>query len=118
MSVFQFQEIVRFLLPSSGLAQYVRLTRTTKAWFSTTPFFGAVVAIIFLREPLSHQLLLAGLLMAVGVCYTSPSTTNMSTFTNPWNTRIPTSMMRIINTNTTPTIRPASRTPMRTVTDG
>jgi hypothetical protein len=118
MFVFQFQEVVRFLLASSSSVQYVCLTRTTRAWFSTAPFFGAVVAIIFLSEPLSLQQLLAGLLMAVGVCYTSPSTTNMSTFTNPWNTRIPTSMMRIINTNTTPTICPASRTPMRTVTDG
>ena len=40
----------------------------------------------------------------------------MSTFTNPWNTRIPTSMMRIINTTTAPTIRPARHTPTRTVT--
>ena len=30
-------------------------------------FFGAVVAIVFLREPLTLQLLMAGLLMAVGV---------------------------------------------------
>ena len=42
-------------------------TARTGAYFSTAPFFGAVVAIVFLREPLTLQLLMAGLLMAVGV---------------------------------------------------
>ena len=39
----------------------------TGAYFSTAPFFGAVVAIVFLREPVTLQLLIAGLLMAAGV---------------------------------------------------
>jgi len=39
----------------------------TGAYFSTAPFFGAIVAIVFLREPLTVQLLIAGLLMALGV---------------------------------------------------
>jgi len=42
-------------------------TARTGAYFSTAPFFGAIVAIVFLREPLTIQLLIAGVLMAVGV---------------------------------------------------
>jgi len=42
-------------------------TARTGAYFSTAPFFGAIVAIVFLREPLTIELLIAGLLMAVGV---------------------------------------------------
>jgi drug/metabolite transporter (DMT)-like permease len=42
-------------------------TARTGAYFSTAPLFGAVLAIAFLREPLTLQLLAAGLLMAVGV---------------------------------------------------
>ena len=39
----------------------------TGAYFSTAPFLGAVAAILFLREPLTVQLLAAGLLMGAGV---------------------------------------------------
>jgi len=39
----------------------------TGAYFSTAPFLGAVAAIVFLREPLTFQLLAAGTLMGVGV---------------------------------------------------
>ena len=39
----------------------------TGAYFSTAPFLGAVAAILFLREPLTLQLIAAGLLMGVGV---------------------------------------------------
>lgn len=39
----------------------------TGAYFSTAPFQGALASILFLSEPVSMQLLLAGLLMAVGV---------------------------------------------------
>jgi drug/metabolite transporter (DMT)-like permease len=42
-------------------------TARTGAYFSTAPFFGAVVAIAFLGEPLTLQLVTAGVLMAVGV---------------------------------------------------
>src|SRR5262249_19322353 len=42
-------------------------TARTGAYFSTAPFFGAVMAMVFLHEPLTQQLLVAGLLMAVGV---------------------------------------------------
>jgi drug/metabolite transporter (DMT)-like permease len=42
-------------------------TARTGAYFSTAPFLGAVVALLVLREPLTIQLLAAGLLMAVGV---------------------------------------------------
>jgi drug/metabolite transporter (DMT)-like permease len=42
-------------------------TARTGAYFSTAPFLGAVVALALLHEPLTIQLLVAGLLMAVGV---------------------------------------------------
>lgn len=42
-------------------------TARTGAYFSVAPFFGAVLAIVLLGEPVTSQLLLAGLLMAVGV---------------------------------------------------
>jgi drug/metabolite transporter (DMT)-like permease len=42
-------------------------TARTGAYFSTAPFLGAIAALALLQEPLTIQLLLAGLLMAVGV---------------------------------------------------
>jgi drug/metabolite transporter (DMT)-like permease len=39
----------------------------TGAYFSTAPFLGAVAAILFLSEPITAQLALAGLLMGAGV---------------------------------------------------
>ncbi|MBV9018358.1 MAG: DMT family transporter [Alphaproteobacteria bacterium] len=39
----------------------------TGAYFATAPFIGAVVAIALLREPVTFQLVVAGLLMAVGL---------------------------------------------------
>ena len=39
----------------------------TGAYFSLAPFLGAVIAIVLLREPLTHQLLVAGALMAFGL---------------------------------------------------
>jgi drug/metabolite transporter (DMT)-like permease len=42
-------------------------TARTGAYFSVAPFFGAVIAIAFLGESVSAQLLLAGALMALGV---------------------------------------------------
>jgi drug/metabolite transporter (DMT)-like permease len=42
-------------------------TARTGAYFSTAPFLGAIAALVLLREPLTVQLLAAGLLMAVGV---------------------------------------------------
>src|SRR6185295_14202561 len=39
----------------------------TGAYFSTAPFLGAVAAILFLSEPITVQLVLAGLLMGAGV---------------------------------------------------
>ena len=42
-------------------------TARTGAYFSTAPFLGTVVAILFLHEPVTVQLLVAGLLMAIGV---------------------------------------------------
>ena len=42
-------------------------TARTGAYFSTAPFLGAIAALALLQEPLTVQLLLAGLLMAIGV---------------------------------------------------
>lgn len=42
-------------------------TARTGAYFSTAPFIGALVAILWLGEPLSPAFLAAGLLMGVGV---------------------------------------------------
>ena len=39
----------------------------TGAYFSLAPFLGAVIAIALLHEPITLQLVLAGLLMAFGV---------------------------------------------------
>ncbi|MFC5497992.1 EamA family transporter [Caenimonas terrae] len=42
-------------------------TGRTGAYFSVAPFFGAVLAILFLGDPMTPQLLAAGTLMAIGV---------------------------------------------------
>ena len=42
-------------------------TARTGAYFSTAPFLGTIAAVLFLRDPITMQLLLAGTLMAVGV---------------------------------------------------
>jgi drug/metabolite transporter (DMT)-like permease len=42
-------------------------TARTGAYFSIAPFFGAVLALGFLAEPLTLQLVLAGVLMVIGV---------------------------------------------------
>lgn len=42
-------------------------TARTGAYFSVAPFFGAVVAIVLLGEPVTAPLLAAGVLMAIGV---------------------------------------------------
>ncbi len=42
-------------------------TARTGAYFSTAPFVGTIVAIVFLREPVTIQLVVAGLLMGFGV---------------------------------------------------
>jgi drug/metabolite transporter (DMT)-like permease len=64
--------VVGFLGYGVSLALFVLALRQlgaarTGAYFSTAPFLGAVAAILFLREPLTFQLLTAGLLMGVGV---------------------------------------------------
>lgn len=42
-------------------------TARTGAYFSAAPFIGAIAALIMLREPLTAQLVIAGLLMAAGI---------------------------------------------------
>jgi len=64
--------VIGFLSYGVSLALFVLALRhlgtaRTGAYFCTAPFFGAVLAIMFLREPLSLQLLIAGFLMAAGV---------------------------------------------------
>jgi drug/metabolite transporter (DMT)-like permease len=64
--------IVGFLGYGVSLALFVLALRDlgtarTAAYFSTAPFLGAVVAAVFLREPVTSQLVGAGVLMGVGV---------------------------------------------------
>lgn len=42
-------------------------TGRTGAYFSTAPFLGSIAAVVLLREPVTVQLALAGMLMSVGV---------------------------------------------------
>jgi drug/metabolite transporter (DMT)-like permease len=42
-------------------------TARTAAYFATAPFFGAVLAVVTLGEPVTTQLVLAGALMGIGV---------------------------------------------------
>jgi drug/metabolite transporter (DMT)-like permease len=42
-------------------------TARTGAYFSTAPFLGAIVAVIFLHEPVTAQVIAASVLMAIGV---------------------------------------------------
>ena len=67
-----FAGIVGFIGYGVSLALFVRALRhlgtaRTGAYFSTAPFLGAVAAVIFLSEPVTIQLRLPALLMAVGV---------------------------------------------------
>jgi multidrug transporter EmrE-like cation transporter len=64
--------LVGFLGYGVSLALFVLALRDlgtarTGAYFSSAPFLGAVAAIVFLREPLTVQLLIAGGLMGGGV---------------------------------------------------
>ncbi len=64
--------VVGFLGYGVSLALFVYALRhlgtaRTGAYFSTAPFLGAIAALIFLQEPLTYQLALAGILMLVGV---------------------------------------------------
>jgi predicted membrane-bound spermidine synthase len=40
----------------------------TGAYFALAPFIGALVSVIFLREPLTARLIIAGVFMGVGLC--------------------------------------------------
>ena len=64
--------IVGFIGYGVSLALYVLALRDlgtarTGAYFATAPFLGAVVALAFLHEPVTLQLVIAGALMAAGV---------------------------------------------------
>ena len=64
--------LVGFLGYGVSLALFVLALRhlgtaRTGAYFSTAPFLGAIAAVIFLHDPVTMQLGLAGLLMAFGV---------------------------------------------------
>jgi drug/metabolite transporter (DMT)-like permease len=64
--------IVGFFGYGISLALYIAALRhlgtaRTGAYFSTAPFFGAAAAVVALSEPATLQLLVAGILMAIGV---------------------------------------------------
>jgi drug/metabolite transporter (DMT)-like permease len=54
--------LVLFVIGLRGLG-----TARTGAYFSVAPFFGAVIAVVWLQEPLTLTLAAAGALMAIGV---------------------------------------------------
>jgi drug/metabolite transporter (DMT)-like permease len=64
--------VVGFLGYGVSLVLFVRALRAlgtarTGAYFSTAPFLGTIAAIVFLREPVTFQLVAAGLLIGVGI---------------------------------------------------
>ncbi len=64
--------IVGFLGYGVSLALFIVALRhlgtaRTGAYFSTAPFIGAIAALVLLREPVTAQLIIAGLLMGFGV---------------------------------------------------
>ena len=64
--------VVGFIGYGVSLALFVRALRDlgtarTGAYFSTAPFIGALAALLILREPITLQLIAAGLLMSFGV---------------------------------------------------
>ena len=72
VSVASLAGLVGFLGYGVSLVLFVYALRhlgtaRTGAYFSTAPFLGAIAALLLLREPLTTQLLVAGLLMAIGV---------------------------------------------------
>ncbi len=72
LSVASLAGVVGFLGYGVSLVLFIYALRhlgtaRTGAYFSTAPFVGAIAALVLLREPLTLQLLAAGLLMAIGV---------------------------------------------------
>ncbi len=64
--------LVGFLSYGASLTLFVLALRhlgaaRTGAYFSVAPFFGALLSILWLNEPITMQLVLAGVLMAIGV---------------------------------------------------
>ncbi|MBB6579170.1 drug/metabolite transporter (DMT)-like permease [Comamonas odontotermitis] len=71
-AVISIGAVIGFLSYGSSLVLFVVALRNlgtarTGAYFSVAPFFGALLAILFLGEATSLRLLVAGLLMAIGV---------------------------------------------------
>jgi len=72
LSVVSLAGIVGFLGYGVSLALFVVALRhlgtaRTGAYFSTAPFVGTLAAVLFLREPVTLELVIAGLLMGFGV---------------------------------------------------
>jgi drug/metabolite transporter (DMT)-like permease len=64
--------LVGFLGYGTSLVLFVLALRylgvaRTGAYYATGPFIGAIIAVVFLQEPLTLRLLAAGLLMGIGV---------------------------------------------------
>ena len=72
LSVSAIAGVVGFLGYGVSLTLFILALRhlgtaRTGAYFSTAPFLGTLAAVVFLREPVTGQLLAAGLLMGIGV---------------------------------------------------
>ena len=72
ISVVILAGLVGFIGYGVSLALFIRALRhlgsaRTGAYFSTAPFLGALAAVVLLREPVTGQLIAAGVLMGTGV---------------------------------------------------
>lgn len=72
LGVISIGAVIGFLSYGSSLVLFVIALRNlgtarTGAYFSVAPFFGALLAILFLGEDASSRLLIAGVLMGIGV---------------------------------------------------
>jgi drug/metabolite transporter (DMT)-like permease len=72
LSATMVASLVGFFGYGVSLALFVHALRhlgtaRTGAYFSTAPFLGAIAALVFLREPLTLQLVASGVLMSLGV---------------------------------------------------
>ncbi len=65
------------------------------AYFSLAPFIGALVALVLLREPLTLQLVIAGLLMGIGLWLHLAERHQHDHVHQAWNMNTPTAMTRI-----------------------
>ena len=70
----------------------------TGAYFSLAPFIGALIAVVLLYEPVTAQLIAAGLLMGAGLWLHVAERHEHEHRHERWSTNTPMSMTRTIST--------------------